>query len=152
MQHLATRDRDIESLFRRRRYPLAEVTMNRYLPAALIALCAALGVVLAVQRSILTGAQRDLELVQSRVEKLEARQKELVARKSVEELQDQVARVERKAAAASVAAEAAGAAASKPAPKDANPPVQFTEDDITKIVEARLEERLKKNGGKKPGE
>ena len=126
--------------------------MNRYLPAALIALCAALGVVLAVQRSILTGAQRDLELVQSRVEKLEARQKELVARKSVEELQDQVARVERKADAASVAAEAAGAAASKPAPKDANPPVQFTEDDITKIVEARLEERLKKNGGKKPGE
>jgi len=124
--------------------------MNRTLPAALIALCAALGVALAVQRSALNTARHELDQVEARVERLESKQKEAVARKAVEELQDQVARVERKAAAATVAAEAAAASA-RPAPKDANAPVAFTEDDITKIVEARLEEKLKKDG-KKPGD
>jgi hypothetical protein len=116
--------------------------MNRFLPAALIALCCALGVALAVQRSALNATRAELDQVGARVERLEAKQKETVARKAVEDLQEQVARVERKAAAATVAAEAAS---SRPAPKDANAPVAFTEDDITKIVEARLEEKLKKN-------
>jgi hypothetical protein len=124
-----------------------EVSMSRTLPLALIALCAALGVVLAVQRSTLNAARQELDQVQARVERLEAKQKEAVARKAVEELQEQVARVERKAAAASVAAEAAAA---RPVPKDANAPVPFTEEDITKIVEARLEEKLQAKGvGKK---
>ncbi len=122
--------------------------MNRYLPAALIALCAALGVALAVQRSALNAARHELDQVGARVDRLEAKQKEAVARKAVEELQEQVARVERKAAAATVAAEAAATSAARPAPKDANAPVAFTEDDITKIVEARLEEKLKKNDKK----
>src|SRR5262245_5460067 len=122
--------------------------MSRYLPPTLIALCAALGVALAVQRSSLSAARQELDPVQARIERLESKQKEAVARKAVEELQEQVARVERKAAAASVAAEAA---ASRPAPKEAAAaPQQFTEDDITKIVEARLEEKLKQ-GGKKNG-
>ncbi len=119
--------------------------MNRFLPPILIALCAALGVALAAQRSSLNAARQELDLVQARLEKVEARQKEAVAKRAVEELQDQVARVERKAAAASVAAEAA---ASRPAPKDAAAPVPFTEDDITKIVEARLEEKIKQSGKK----
>jgi hypothetical protein len=125
--------------------------MSRYLPPILIALCAGLGVALAVQRTTLNAARQDLEQVQARVERLEAKQKEAVARKSVEDLQEQVARVERKAAAASAAAEAAAATAARPAPKDANAPVAFTEDDITKIVEARLEEKLKQSG-RKPGD
>jgi hypothetical protein len=122
--------------------------MNRYLPAALIALCAALGVALAVQRSALNAARHELDQVGARVERLEAKQRDAAARKAVEELQEQVARVERKAAAATVAAEAAASSAARPAPKDANAPVAFTEDDISKIVEARLEEKLKKNDKK----
>jgi len=126
--------------------------MSRYLPPILIALCAALGVALAAQRSSLNAARQELDQVQSRVERLESKQKESAARKAVEELQDQVARVERKAAAASVAAEAASAAIARPAsPRDVNAPVAFTEEDITKIVEARLEEKIKK-GGKKNGD
>jgi hypothetical protein len=123
--------------------------MTRYLPAVLIALCVALGVALAAQRSSLNAARQELEQVQTRVERLEAKQKESAARKAVEELQEQVAKVERKAAAASVAAEAANMAVARPAPKDANTPVPFTEDDITKIVEARLEEKLQGKGAKK---
>jgi hypothetical protein len=119
--------------------------MNRYLPSSLIALCAALGVALAVQRSALNAARHELDQVEARVEQLEAKQREAVARKAVEELREQVARVERKAAAASVAAEAAASASARPASKDAGAPVAFTEEDIGKIVEARLEERLKKN-------
>src|SRR5205085_10463705 len=99
--------REFESPAQAPRYTLPEVTMNRYLPPVLIALCAALGVVLAAQRSALNTAQHELEQVQARVDKLEAKQKESAARKAVDELQEQVARAERKAAAAAGAAEAA---------------------------------------------
>ena len=126
--------------------------MNRYLPAVLIALFALLGVALAVQRSALSTTRQELEQLQARLEKMEARQKEAVARKAVEELQDQIARVERKAAAAAVAAEAAGSAAARPAPKDANAPVAFTEEDIQKIVDAKLEEKIQKKGAKNGGD
>lgn len=125
--------------------------MSRYAPAVLIALCAALGVALAVQRSALRTTRHEVEQLQSRLERVEARQKDAVARKAVEELQEQVVRAERKAAAATVAAEAA-ASASKPAPRDANAPVAFTEEDIQKIVDAKLEEKLQAKGdGKKQG-
>jgi hypothetical protein len=126
--------------------------MNRYLPVALIALCAALGVALAVQRSSLSTTRHEVEQLQARLEKVEARQKEVVAKKAVEELQEQVARAERKAAAAAVAAEAAAAATGRPAPRDANAPVAFTEEDIQKIVEAKLEEKIQKKGGGKGGD
>jgi hypothetical protein len=125
--------------------------MARSLPAVLIAVCALMGVALAVQRSALSTTRHELEELQARLEKVEARQKEAVARKAVEELQDQVARAERKAAAAVVAAEAATTAAGRPAPKDANAPVAFTEEDIQKIVDAKLEEKIQKKGGGKNG-
>ena len=125
--------------------------MNRYLPAVLIAVFALLGIALAVQRSSLSSTRQEVEQLQARLEKVEARQKEAVARKAVEELQDQVARAERKAAAAIVAAEAASTAAARPAPKDGNAPVAFTEEDIQKIVDAKLEEKIQKKGGGKNG-
>jgi hypothetical protein len=121
--------------------------MNRYLPPILIALCAALGVALAVQRSSMSETRRVVDQLQTRLERLETKQKDSVAKKAVEELQDQVARAERKAAAASVAADAATAAAARPPAKDASAPVQFTEEDIQKIVEAKVEEKLKAKGG-----
>ncbi|MBI3857183.1 MAG: hypothetical protein HY293_15970 [Planctomycetes bacterium] len=123
--------------------------MSRYLPSVLIALCAALGVALAVQRSSLSTTRQEVEQLQARLERVEARQKESAARKAVEELQEQVARAERKAAAASVAADAAAAAAARPAPKDAAAPVAFTEEDIQKIVDAKIEEKIQKKGGGK---
>jgi len=122
--------------------------MNRMLPAALIALCAALGVALAFQRSSLNDARREQEELAGRVERLEARQKEVVGRKAVEELQEQVARAEKKAAAASAAAEAI---AKRPAAAPAAPVASPTlEEDIQKIVDAKVEEKLqqkKGNGG-----
>lgn len=121
--------------------------MNRMLPAALIALCAALGVALAFQRSALNDARRGQEELSARIERLEARQKEAAGRKAVEELQEQVARAEKKAAAASAAAEAA---AKRPAPAAAAPVAPaILEEDIQKIVDARVEEKLqqqKKDG------
>jgi hypothetical protein len=125
--------------------------MTRTLPAVLIALCAALGVALAVQRSSLTETRHEVDQLQARLDRMEARQKESAARKSVEELQEQVAKVERKAAAA---AEAASTAASRPAAKaDAAPAVAFTEEDIQKIVDAKVEEKLQaRKENKKFGE
>ena len=122
--------------------------MSRILPAVLIALCAALGVALAIQRITLHDTQREFDEVRARVERIEARQKDTAARKAVEELQDQVARTERKAAAAAAAAESAAAQAA--AAKALPPPVAFTEEDIQKIVDAKLEEKLQARGeGKK---
>jgi hypothetical protein len=123
--------------------------MSRYLPPVLIALCAALGIALAVQRSSLSETRHEVDQMQTRLERLETRQNDAVARKAVEELQEQVARAERKAAAATVAADAAGALAARPAPKDASAPVPFTEEDIQKIVDAKLEEKIQKKGGGK---
>jgi hypothetical protein len=124
--------------------------MNRTAFSILIALCAAMGVALAVQRSSISTTRHEVEQLQARLEKLEARQKETAARKAVEELQEQVARAEKKAAAA----EAASAAASKPAAKDAGAPAapSFTEEDIQKIVDAKVEEKIKAKGAKKIGE
>lgn len=126
--------------------------MKPVLPVVLIAVCAALGVALAVQRSTLNETRHELDQLQARLDRMEARQKESAAKKAVEDLQDQVAKVERKAAAAATAAEAVS---SRPAPKgDAPAPaVAFTEEDIQKIVDAKVEEKLqKKKEDKKFGE
>jgi hypothetical protein len=79
--------------------------MNRAAVPVLILICAAMGVAIAVQRSSLSTTQHEIDQVGARVERLEAKAEGSVARKAVEELQEQVARVERKAAAATVAAE-----------------------------------------------
>jgi len=124
--------------------------MNRAALPVLILLCAAMGVALAVQRSSLGTTRHELEQLQARLDKVEARQKETAARKAVEELQEQVARAEKKAAAAEAAT---AAAASRPATKDAaSPAASFTEEDIQKIVDAKVEEKIKAKGGRKPGE
>jgi len=124
--------------------------MNRTAVSVLIVLCAAMGVALAVQRSSLNTTRHEVEQLQARLDKVEARQKESVARKAVEELEEQVARAEKKAAAA----EAATLAASKAAPKDGNATASpaFTEEDIQKIVDAKVEEKIKAKGGRKLGE
>lgn len=124
--------------------------MNRAAVPALILLCAAMGVALAVQRSSLGSTRQEIEQLQVRLEKVEARQKETVARKAVEELQEQVARAEKKAAAAAEAA-----AAPKTAVRDGAAPAaaaSFTEEDIQKIVDAKVEEKIKAKGGRRPGE
>ncbi|MBV8879925.1 MAG: hypothetical protein JO332_08185, partial [Planctomycetaceae bacterium] len=81
--------------------------MNRMLPAVLIAVCGALGVALAFQKSALNEARREQEELSARLDRIEAKQKESAGRKAVEELQEQVARAEKKAVAAGAAAEAA---------------------------------------------
>lgn len=122
--------------------------MNRMLPAALIACSAVLGVALAFQRSALTDAVREQEQLAGRLARLEERQKEAAEKRAVEDLKEQVARTEKKAAAASAAAEAA---AKRPLPAPAVPAT--LEEDIQKIVEAKLEERLQAKGAQKnPGE
>ena len=124
--------------------------MSRILPAVLIALCAGLGVALAFQRSALNDARHEQEELAGRLDRLEAKQKETAAKKVVEELQEQVARTEKKAVAASAAAEAA---AKRPAPSAPAPTVApaTLEEDIQKIVEAKLEEKLQAKGAAKPG-
>lgn len=119
--------------------------MNRTLPAILIVLCAALGVALAFQRGALNEARHDQEELAGRVARLEARQKETAEKKAVDELQEQIARAEKKAAAASAAAEAAAKRPLPPAPAPA-----VLEEDIQKIVDAKIEEKLQAkaaNGG-----
>jgi hypothetical protein len=118
--------------------------MRRILPAATIGLCAALGIALAVQHRTLNETQREFDEVRARVERLETRQKDSAARRAVEELQEQMARTEWKAAAATVAAESAAAKAL--AARAVPPPVAFTEEDIQKIVDAKLEEKLRARG------
>jgi hypothetical protein len=121
--------------------------MSRSVPIVLIAVCAALGVALAVQKSALDDARREVEEVKARVDRVEAKQKEAVGRKAVEELQEQVARAEKKAVAASAAAEAA---AKRPAPAAAAAPATL-EEDIQKIVDAKVEEKLQQKGAAKAG-
>jgi len=65
--------------------------MSRFVPAILVALCAALGVALAFQRSALNDARREQEDLAGRLDRLEAKQKEAVGKKAIEELQEQVA-------------------------------------------------------------
>jgi hypothetical protein len=137
-----------ESKFVPRRYPVPEVTMNRAALPVLILLCAGLGVALAVQRSSLSATRHEVEQLQARLEKVEARQKETAARKAVEELQEQVTRAEKKAAAAEAAT---AAASSRTSPMDGAAPAasSFTEEDIQKIVDAKVEEKIKaRNKGK----
>src|SRR5579859_2830267 len=122
--------------------------MNRILPVVLIALSAAMGVGLAFERSALNESRREQEELAQRLGRLEARQQEAVGRKAVEELQEQVARAEKKANAASVAAEAAARRAASPAP---GPAPATLEDDIQKIVDAKLEEKLQAKGAGKSG-
>jgi len=124
--------------------------MNRYAPVVLIAVCAALGVALAVQKSTLDDARREVEEMKTRVDGIEAKQKDTAARQVVDELRDEVARVEKKAAAASTAAEAA---AKRPAPAAAAPAVApaTLEEDIQKIVDAKVEEKLQQKGAGKAG-
>jgi hypothetical protein len=139
---------DFESTRAFARYLQPEVTMNRTALSILIVLCAAMGVALAVQRSSISTTRHEVEQLQARLEKIEARQKETAARKAVEELQEQVARAEKKAA------EAATAAAAKPPARDDGAPAapSFTEEDIQKIVDAKVEEKIKAKGGRKLGE
>lgn len=118
--------------------------MNRMLPAVLIALCALLGVALAFQRSALNDARHEQEELAARLDRIEAKQKDAVARKQVEELQEQVKSAEKKAAAATVAAEAAAKRPAPVAPAPAAPAI--LEEDIEKIVEAKLEEKIQKKG------
>jgi len=126
--------------------------MNRYVPVVLIAVCAALGVALALQKSALDEARRNLEEVKGRVDRVESKQKESVARKAVEELREEVARVEKKAAAATTAAEAAARRPAPAAPVPAADPAVL-EEDIQKIVDAKIEEKLQAKGkGRSGGE
>ncbi|HUR39228.1 MAG TPA: hypothetical protein VM222_07030 [Planctomycetota bacterium] len=124
--------------------------MNRYAPVALIAVCAALGVALAVQKSSLDDARREVDEMKTRVDRIEAKQKDTAARKVVDELRDEVARVEKKAAAATTAAEAA---ARRPAPAATAPAAApaTLEEDIQKIVDAKVEEKLQQKGAGKAG-
>src|SRR5579862_386493 len=121
--------------------------MNRMLPATMIALTATLGVALAFQRSALTDARREQEELAARLGRIEAKQKESVERKLVEELQEQVARTEKKAAQATAAADAA-AKRPFPAPAPAAAPATL-EEDIQKIVDAKIEEKLQARGAAK---
>lgn len=124
--------------------------MNRLLPAVLIALCALMGVALAFQRSALNDARREQAELAGRIERLETKSKEAVNRKAVEELQEQVKVAEKKAAAAGAAAEAI---AKRPPPAAAStaPAPQILEEDIEKIVEAKVEEKLQKKKEQNPG-
>ncbi|HEV3029358.1 MAG TPA: hypothetical protein VG457_17390, partial [Planctomycetota bacterium] len=113
--------------------------MSRTLPVVLIALSVALGVGLAFERSALNESRREQEELARRLDRLEAQQKEAVGQKAVEELQEQVARAEKKALAASVAAEAAARRAVPVSPTPSPAPATL-EEDIQKIVDAKLEE------------
>ncbi len=106
--------------------------MVRWLTIVLTAAAASLAVALVSQGFELRQARRDLHQLRARLDRAEARQREAPSRAVVDRMQDQIAAVERKAEARPV-----------PAPvRPEAPPTSVTEEDIQKIVDERVEQKL----------
>jgi len=117
----------------------------------LVALCAGLGIALAVQRGALNDTRQEVDELRARLDKLETRQKEAAPKAQLEEVRQEAARAERKAAAAYTAAEAAAARPAAAPAKDDKLPLAVNEEDLQKIVDARIEEKLQAKGQNQPG-
>ena len=99
------------------------------------------------QAMYLRDTRRELEETREKVDRLEGRQKETAARSgsALEEMREQVARAEKKAAEPRPDA---------PAPSPARPgalPTTLTEEDLHKLVDERVEEKLQARGEPKKG-
>lgn len=116
--------------------------MSKSLTITLGVVSAALAVAVCGQAIHIRQLGREVDQVSSKVDRLESRQKEAVSRAAVEEIQSQLARVEKQAAAAPAAA-----GAGKPGAL----PSLVTEDDIQKIVDEKVEEKLQARGAGKQG-
>ncbi len=124
--------------------------MARWTAGVLGMLSVALAVAAVVQSRSLRETREELDAVRAKVEKMEARQKDAgPAHKALQELREEIARVDRKAEARPLAA--AADAAGKPGAL----PTLVTEEDIRKIVdeaiaqkvEDKVEEKVKAKGG-----
>lgn len=124
--------------------------MNRSILPLLIALTAGLGIALAFERASENETRRQVEELRTQLDHLESRQKETAQKKALDLLESQVGRAEQKAAEASASAALANAAVAKAASKNVPASVAFTEEDIQKIVDAKLEEKLQSKANGKP--
>jgi hypothetical protein len=110
-------------------------------------LCGTLALAAIAQAIYLRETRREIEDMRSKVESLESRQKEAVAGsiRAMDEMREQVARAEKKAAESKPAFQA-------PSGKPDALPTFVSEEDIQKIVDEKIEEKLKARGdSKKPG-
>lgn len=110
-------------------------------------LCVALGVAVIGQTISLRETRQELAEVRSKLEQIESRQKSTLAGadRALDEVREQIAKVEKKAAEPRPAVSA-------PAGKPDALPTFVSEEDIQKIVDDRIEERLKAKGDpRKPG-
>ncbi len=114
--------------------------MARWTPAVLILLCAGLAAAAVAQATHLRRIKRETDQMRSRIDRLESRQKEsaAAARDAVEKIREQVAQAERPAAPPPPPVEAAA---------PAGMPATVTEADVLKIVDQKVEEKLKAQGG-----
>jgi len=114
--------------------------MNRGVLVAVLIACGAAGAALVAQSASARRTRQELEEVRARLERIESRQKAPTEEPpAVEELRAEIRRVEAKAREA--AAPAAGAA------RPGALPTFVTEEDLQKIVDERVESKLKAGGG-----
>lgn len=120
--------------------------MNRWTVGVLGVVTAVLAAALVAQAVYMKGLRRDLEQTRAKVERLETRQKDAPTRAAVEEIQSQISRVEKQAAAPGGA---------RPSADPANPgalPAFVTEDDIQRIVDEKVDQKLQARGDKGNGQ
>ncbi len=122
--------------------------MTRWMTAVFSVLLAALAAAVIVQSAHLRRHRREADQMRLRIERLESRQQETAAatQAAVEEVQEQVARQAEKAAEAMAPAPAPRPGADAGA---AFPVV--TDEDIRRIVDEKVEEKLQARGEKEQG-
>jgi len=119
--------------------------MSRWTFAVPATLAALLALAVAAQTVRLNRVDRELEQMRAKVERLDGRQKETVtaSQAAVEQVRGEIARVELKASEAKAATPAAA--------KPGSLPMLVTEEDIQKIVDDRVDQKLQAQGGPGPG-
>lgn len=107
----------------------------------------ALAAGLVAQAIALRDTRRELEELRTSVDRLGSRQTETSARSgtAIDEVREQLSKVEKKVA------EPRPAASPAVAPRPGALPTTLTEEDIQKVVDERLEEKLQARGEKKKG-
>lgn len=113
--------------------------MPKWIAVGLVTLTAALAVAVIYQASYVGDLKHELGQLEANMARIESRQKKqeeaAPTRMEIKEIQEDIARVERKAQAQPAATEA-------PLSPDGRLPTYVTEEDIAQIVDDRIQERI----------
>jgi hypothetical protein len=115
---------------------------------AFVILSGILALAIVGQGMMVRDTRRELDEMREKVERLESRQKETTARSgtALDDVREQIARVERKSAEAKPVP-----AAAPPAGRPGALPTFVSEEDIQKIVDEKVEEKLQARGDARKG-